>query len=405
MDTEFLEQCVQKIQVQNLENADVDVVNNSPLVMIGKGRQGAVFQVTDDICVKVFGNTEDCDREYYALSLGQQSTLFPRVYAKGSLHIAMEIIRGVDLREYLQSQPLTEEISIKLIHLLITFKEIGYERIDHHKRQIFIQEDGNLKVIDVARTVWRDRVYPYPRKLLNSLGQEYKQLFLSHVQALAPQLYKEWRHYIEMEELSRQILQQLMTETPDKETVKTSSNKLLSMNDEQNYHNQLENLVHKVFKEEWVKAMLAQGYDLEAVKTKIDEYQLQAPTLALENKESRKRKEEKKPLKGKEVEKKYSPEPELRNERKRKSESESPYGYYGYYENSRYSNNYNKKDSFLRRDPYSDYRENNRYSDKYEESDRYYGRNYYHQDNQDNKALTEESSQKKKKKRRRKKST
>ena len=81
---------------------------------------------------------------------------------KGPLYIAMDFISGIDVREYLQSQPLTEELSMKLIQMLITFKEIGYERIDHHKRQIYIQSDGSLKVIDVARTVWRDRVYPYP---------------------------------------------------------------------------------------------------------------------------------------------------------------------------------------------------------------------------------------------------
>src|SRR4051812_14733232 len=228
MDTQFLEQCVQEIQVRNVENADVEVVNNSPLVMIGKGRQGAVFQVTDDICVKVFGNLEDCDREYYALSLGQQSDLFPRLYAKGPLHVAMETIRGVDLREYLQSQPLTKELSIKLINMLITFKEIGYERIDHHKRQIYLQPDGNLKVIDVARTVWRDRVYPYPRKLLVSLGEENKELFLSHVQAISPELYEEWKHYIRMEELSRQIYQVLLTKPPKKDKIKGLSQKLLT---------------------------------------------------------------------------------------------------------------------------------------------------------------------------------
>ncbi|MCQ6276772.1 hypothetical protein JMM81_17850 [Bacillus sp. V3B] len=378
MDTEFLNQCVQEIQVRNLENADVDVVNNSPLVMIGKGRQGAVFQVTDDICVKVFGNTEDCEREFYALSLGKQTNLFPHVYAKGPLHIAMEIIKGVDLREYLQSQPLTEALSIKLIHLLITFKEIGYERIDHHKRQIFIQEDGNLKVIDVARTVWRDRVYPYPRKLLNSLGAEYKQLFLSHVQALAPELYEEWKHYIQMEELSRQILQKLMNEKHDIENLKNHSSKLLTMEDEENYNNQLENLVHKVFKEEWVKAMLAQGYDIETVKAKIDKLQ-------------RKDLEKKKPLKEKEDTKSYSPE------------NDSFHGYHKYSENNRYSEIYDRKASSSRRDPYSDYRKNNQYSDKYEESDRYYGKDYYSRDHGGN-YLYEDTSQKKKKKRRRKKS-
>ena len=272
MNINQLKEWMKQIEVKNLINADVEVVNNSPLVMLGKGRQGAVFQITEDICVKVFGNQEDCDREHYALSLGQQTNLFPKIHAKGPLYIAMDIIRGVDVREYLQSQPLTEELSAKLIDMLITFKTIGYERIDHHKRQIYIQPDGNLKVIDVARTVWRDRVYPYPRKLLNSLGDENKAVFLSHVQEMAPELYQEWLHYIRMEELSHQIYQTLLPQKPDKETVKNLSKKLLTTEDEEKYVLQLQGLVHKVFKEEWVKTMLARGKDPEAVMEKIDKY-------------------------------------------------------------------------------------------------------------------------------------
>ncbi|MCM3764384.1 hypothetical protein [Neobacillus niacini] len=266
----ILEGKISRIRVQNLINADVDVVNLSGMKMIGKGRQGAVFQYSDGICVKVFGNVEDCEREYYALSLGQHTNLFPIVYVKGNNYIAMEIIKGVDLREYLQSQPLTPELSQKLIEMLIIFKEIGYERIDHHKRQIYLQSDGSLKVIDVARTVWRDRVYPYPRKLLTSLGEENKAVFLSHVQATAPQVYEEWLHYIRMEELSRQIYGVLI-ENPD-QYKKLNTNTLQTRDDEQNYVNLLAGLMHKVFKEEWVKTMLARGSDPEVVMGKIDKF-------------------------------------------------------------------------------------------------------------------------------------
>lgn len=272
MDIEYLNECVKKIEVKNKINEDVEVINKSTLKMMGKGRQGAVFQFTEDICIKVFGNEEDCEREFYALSLGQHTNLFPKLYAKGSRYIAMEIIRGVDLREYLQSQPLTEELSKRLIEMLVVFKEIGYERIDHHKRQIYIQEDGSLKVIDVARTVWRDRVYPYPRKLLNSLGKDYKELFLSHVQAMAPELYEEWKHYIRMEEISRQIYDLLINQRKESKDVEKLSEKLLTKDDQTNYVLLLEGLVYKVFKEEWVKTMLALGYDPDMVKDKIDEY-------------------------------------------------------------------------------------------------------------------------------------
>ncbi|ETI69314.1 hypothetical protein [Neobacillus vireti] len=272
MNTKLLNNWINRIQVLNVVNADVEVVNKSPLRMLGKGRQGAVFQFSDDICVKVFGNTEDCDREHYALSLGQNTELFPKIHAKGPNYIAMDIVRGVDVREYLQSQPLTPALSSKLIEMLIIFKEIGFERIDHHKRQIYVQDDGSLKVIDVARTVWRDRVYPYPRKLLNSLGDENKALFLTHVKEMAPKLYEEWLHYIRMEEISHQIYQILLPEKPNKETLKNLSKKLLTTEDEGKYVLQLQGLVQKVFKEEWVKTMLARGKDPEAVMEKIDQY-------------------------------------------------------------------------------------------------------------------------------------
>jgi predicted Ser/Thr protein kinase len=267
-----LEKWMKNIKVTNLVNADVDVVNNTPLVMMGKGRQGAVFTLTNDICVKVFGNAEDCDREYYALSLGQQTALFPKLYGKGPLYIVMEIIKGVDLREYLQSQPLTKALSARLIEVLYTFKLIGYERIDHHKRQIYLQSDGSMKVIDVARTIWRDRVYPYPRKLLTSLGEENKAIFMAHVQEMAPALYSEWLHYIRMEEISREITSILLPQEPDKQTIKNLSNTMLTTADEKNYVNLLQGLVHKVFKEEWIKTMLARGADPEAVMAKIDEH-------------------------------------------------------------------------------------------------------------------------------------
>ncbi|WP_445487041.1 hypothetical protein [Niallia sp. 03133] len=269
MDKETLDILMEDIYVRNIENEDVEVVNNTSLQIMGKGRQGAVFQLSDDQCIKVFGNTEDCEREYYALSLGQHTNLFPRIYEKGSLYISMEIIKGVDLREYLQSQPLTEELAYKLIEMLIIFKEIGFERIDHHKRQIFVQTDGNLKVIDVARTVWRDRVYPYPRKLLTSLGEVNKGKFLAYVQALAPALYEEWLYYIEMEELSRQICQTLFSENIYISKLESKAKMLLTKDDEQS---KLEGLVYKVYKEEWIKSMMEQGYNPDEEMKKIDQY-------------------------------------------------------------------------------------------------------------------------------------
>ncbi|WP_227937951.1 hypothetical protein [Alkalihalobacillus deserti] len=251
LDCKEIERHVKKIKVKNYEDEDVFVVNNSALEMIGKGRQGAVFLITDDICVKVYGDVDDCEREHYAMSLGQHTSLLPKIYCKGNNFLVMEMVYGVDLREYMQSQPLTEELSHELIKMLITFKEIGYERIDHHKRQIYLQNDGSLKVIDVGRTVWRNRTYPYPRKLLQSLGVDYRNLFIEHVKKIDSDLYEEWEYYMRMEEISKRLYGVLVNkEKVDTKQLKQETNKLLTTKDPDMHYKSLENLVSKVVKEQ-----------------------------------------------------------------------------------------------------------------------------------------------------------
>ncbi|GED15142.1 hypothetical protein AM501_13485 [Aneurinibacillus migulanus] len=274
MNDQEIAQQLKKIKVINQEQADVEVENPTSLTMIGKGRQGAVFQIDENTCAKVYGNPEDCEREHYALSLGQETGLFPRIYSKGQNYIVMEMVRGIDLREYLQSQPLTKELSLKLIEMLVTFQQIGFDRIDHHKRQIYLQQDGTLKVIDVGRTVWRDRTYPYPRKLLTSLGDEYKELFLSHVREMNPKLYAEWQHYMEMEESARHMFKTLFSKRlEDAEGIAIElSESLLTVDDQKKHYAKLEGLVRKVFKEEWIKVLVLQGRDPEKVKGKIDAF-------------------------------------------------------------------------------------------------------------------------------------
>ncbi|WP_232696398.1 hypothetical protein [Brevibacillus daliensis] len=266
MDRSQIKKLISQIRVFPIENQDVEVKNYSPLPMLGKGRQGAVFLLDEHTCVKVYGDPDDCERERYAMKLGQKTNLLPRLYDYGRNYLVMERVRGIDLREYLQAQPLTKELSYKLIQMLITFKEIGYERIDHHKRQIYLLPSGDLKVIDVGRTVWRDRTYPYPRKLLTSLGNKYKKIFLTHVQEMAPELFKEWVHYIDMDQLARDIIGKV-SENPIVHGDRLASEAtipLLSMNNYREYHKKLEGLVRKVYKEEKEKQQMltyVESYD------------------------------------------------------------------------------------------------------------------------------------------------
>ncbi|WHZ59135.1 hypothetical protein [Metabacillus hrfriensis] len=282
-----------QISVIKFEDMDVEVENKSGLEMIGKGRQGAVFKINDQLCMKIYGEIEDCEREYYALSLGKNTPLLPKVHCKGENFVVMDMVYGVDLREYLQVNPLTKELSYKLIEMLLVFKEIGYERIDHHKRQIYLQHDGSLKVIDVGRTVWRNRTYPYPRKLLMSLGEDYKAVFLSHVKEAAPELYNEWEHYMQMEEISRQLFDKISSEKSiDSKSLGEKTTNLLTTNDTAKHYAQLENLVRKVVKEEKNRELEKQN-EMEDQKKKAKQNEMKAQ-MKKAKKEEKNRESEKK---------------------------------------------------------------------------------------------------------------
>lgn len=271
VDCKEIETYVNNITVQAHEDAEVTVLNNNTsLKMIGKGVHGAVFQVNEDVCIKVYGEEDVCARELYALSLGQHTTLFPKVFCSGPKYIAMEMVYGIDLREYLQSQPLTKNLSVKLIDLLTTYKQIGLERIDHHKRHIFVQDDGNLKVLDVGTTVWRNRVYPYPRKLLNSLGDQYREMFLEHVKEMAPALHEEWQKYIEMEKYATALHEKFFAQEDVSLKKLKKEEKILRTGDNE-WDSKIEDLVRKVHKEQWIKALTAQGVDIEYVKANAKE--------------------------------------------------------------------------------------------------------------------------------------
>jgi hypothetical protein len=72
--------------------------------------------------------------------------------------------------------------------------------------------------------------------------------------------------------MSHQIFQLLLPEKTNKKELKNRLKQLMTTEDEQIYLTQLEGLVHKVFKEEWVKTMLARGKDPEAVMEKINKH-------------------------------------------------------------------------------------------------------------------------------------
>ncbi|MDR6999604.1 putative Ser/Thr protein kinase [Neobacillus niacini] len=160
---------------------------------IGKGSDGSIFQLTPEKCVKIFEKEETFQNELFAYQAGKSSSVIPRLYEYGKNYIVMEYINGPSLRHYLKNEKqLTEPTAQKLLFMLDEFKRICFTRQDTQIRHIFVNESGELKVIDHKRAFRRKTDVPV--RLLKDLSKiGYLNEFMKHVKILRPSLYKEWK--------------------------------------------------------------------------------------------------------------------------------------------------------------------------------------------------------------------
>ncbi|MGG2065155.1 AarF/UbiB family protein [Bacillus sp. S14(2024)] len=160
--------------------------------LIGNGRDGEVYELAYDKCVKMFYQEETQKKELKALIIGQSSPIIPRLYEYGENYIVMEYIHGISLAGYLKrEQKMTEELTKKILMMLNELKKIGFTRWDAEVRHVLINEKGQLKVIDHKRAFTAN--IQVPVKLLKGLEKfGLAQDFLNHVKNIQPSLYNKW---------------------------------------------------------------------------------------------------------------------------------------------------------------------------------------------------------------------
>ncbi|MGC3792204.1 hypothetical protein [Priestia aryabhattai] len=161
--------------------------------VVGRGKDGVIYQLTSNQCIKVFFKEEVYKRELEAIQAGQSSSIIPRLYDYGPNYIVMEYIKGISLAKYLKkNRQITQSLVIKLINLCDELKKLNFSRRDTELRHVLMNEQGNLKIIDLKRAFTSNR--PIPIKLLTEL-KELKLLkeFLSYVKDIRPSFYKKWK--------------------------------------------------------------------------------------------------------------------------------------------------------------------------------------------------------------------
>lgn len=171
------------------EGVKVESSVSQPL--IGKGHQGAVYRITEDKCVKIYGKLEHSNQEKQVLLSNQNLPFIPKVYETGSNYVVMEYLVGPDLNTFLKKQSnLSEEITRKLLAILSTMKKSGFKQIDAPLRHIFVTNQG-FKLVDHVYSYSREQ--DRPLELFQNLHERnFLDTFLEHVKAIDPQTHANW---------------------------------------------------------------------------------------------------------------------------------------------------------------------------------------------------------------------
>lgn len=161
------------------------------LKCIGKGIHGRVYRVDSKSCIKIFKKMEFYEKELETLRMVQRDAHFPKLFDWGDKFIVREYIGGIELDKYLKRNPLTTDVSLKIIDLYDGIVKAGFSRHDTMLFHIFITQDVELKMIDTARVM--KEAYSCPKLLLKGLNDlGCRDEFLKHVKLLRPELYEKW---------------------------------------------------------------------------------------------------------------------------------------------------------------------------------------------------------------------
>ncbi|KGP72393.1 AarF/UbiB family protein [Pontibacillus yanchengensis] len=170
-------------------------INKQDLVgykLIGDGKDGEIYQITEEKCVKYFFKEETQQKELEALKVGQISPVFPRLYEYGDNYIVMEYVEGVSLARHLKREKqITRELTAKVVAMLQELQRVGFTRWDTEIRHILIDQDQQLKVIDHKRAFSTNT--HIPTKLFKGLKKyDVLDAFLEHVKEMDASSYQDW---------------------------------------------------------------------------------------------------------------------------------------------------------------------------------------------------------------------
>jgi RIO-like serine/threonine protein kinase len=175
--------------------------NPTNLKLIGKGSQGAVFQLSEDRCVKIYVNPNAAIKEANALEAAKNLNIVPQVYEVGPNYVVMEYLKGPNLKDYLkQTKNIPESFTDQIINIRKDLKRVGFTRIKTSIGHFILTEGNVLKAIDHSDGLTMNDPYnPKMFRDLKKLGLLNK--FLEQAKVIDPESYEDWQRNIDFNSL------------------------------------------------------------------------------------------------------------------------------------------------------------------------------------------------------------
>jgi len=134
---------------------------------LGEGNNGIVFLLPGRKIIKIFYDKKTCLKEALILKKVNGSVYFPKMIKHGSKYIVRELVEGTRLDIYLKDHELTEKLTRKIYKLLKEFRKLKFTKLDIRCRDVYVDKNKNLKIIDPRGSFTRNK--SYPRHLMKGL--------------------------------------------------------------------------------------------------------------------------------------------------------------------------------------------------------------------------------------------
>ena len=158
--------------------------------LIGKGIQGAVFQLDHERCVKFYVRPSFVHKELMAIHAAKGLSFMPAIFQRGTNYIVMEYIEGPTLSEYLRkSKELKKTISQQILQIQRELKNAGFTRIESKLSHFIVTKGEVLKIVDHSDAF--SYIQQYPNELFEDLKKMgLLKVFLEHAKELDPERFE-----------------------------------------------------------------------------------------------------------------------------------------------------------------------------------------------------------------------